>query len=239
MEQEKKSFVLPLSILIAGVMISVSVIYAVGSGSGGTVQLPPDQQEPEPVGDLDALAPVTKDDHLLGSLKAPVKLIEFSDLECPFCKRFHPTAQQIFDEYGKDGKVAWVFRQFPLAQLHSKAPIEAEATECAGKLGGNDVFWKYLGKIFEVTPANNGLDLAQLPVIAGELGLDKVAFSKCLDSHETKTLVDADYEDAVATGGQGTPWSIIVAANGKKFPVNGAQPYEVVKEMIEAALKEK
>ena len=99
---------------------------------------------------------VTDSDHLRGDPKAKVKVVEFSDLECPFCKRFHVTMQQVIEEY--DGKVAWIYRHFPLDSLHSKARKEAEASECAAELGGNDGFWAYIDKLFEITPSNNGLD---------------------------------------------------------------------------------
>ena len=78
--------------------------------------------------------PVSARDHLRGAREAPVKLIEFGDTECPLCKRFHPTLKRIVDEY--PGKVAWVFRHFPIVEIHPKAPKEAEATECAAELGG-------------------------------------------------------------------------------------------------------
>jgi len=100
---------------------------------------------------------------------APVKIVEFSDTECPFCKRFHTTMQQVVKD--SNGQVAWVYRHFPLDQLHSKARKEAEATECAAELGGNEKFWAYLNRLMEVTPANDGLDLAELPVIAAYVGL--------------------------------------------------------------------
>lgn len=106
--------------------------------------------------------PVTANDHIMGSISAPVKIIEYSDTECPFCARFFDTMKQIMAEYGKDNKVAWVYRHFPLESLHSRARYEAEATECAAKLGGNDKFWKYLETIESVSPLNNGLDPALL-----------------------------------------------------------------------------
>ncbi|HEY4512581.1 MAG TPA: thioredoxin domain-containing protein [Candidatus Paceibacterota bacterium] len=109
---------------------------------------------------LPNMVAVTSADHIKGSLSASVKIVEYSDLECPFCKRFHTTMQEVMNTYNKDGKVAWVFRHFPLAQLHSKAPKEAEATECAAELGGNDGFWKFVDKINEITPSNNKLDQA-------------------------------------------------------------------------------
>lgn len=113
---------------------------------------------------------VSNEDHVLGDRNAPVKLIEFSDLECPFCKRFHPTAKQVVTEYA--GKVALVYRHFPLDSLHAKARKEAEATECANEQGGNDKFWAYMDRLFDVTPSNDGLDLAELPKIAAFVGLE-------------------------------------------------------------------
>ena len=108
------------------------------------------------------LDPVTPADHILGNPNAEVFIVEYSDLECPFCKQFHKSMLEIMSEYGAEGKVAWVYRHFPLDQLHSKARKEAEATECATELGGNDAFWEYTNKIFEITPSNNGLNLELL-----------------------------------------------------------------------------
>jgi protein-disulfide isomerase len=116
---------------------------------------------PAPKSDaLDKMLPVTDKDHIKGDINAPVKIVEYSDLECPFCKRFHSTLQEVVDSY--DGQVAWVFRQFPLAQLHPKAVREAEAAECVASLGGNTAFWKFIDKINEVTPGNNKLDEAKI-----------------------------------------------------------------------------
>ncbi|MES2223524.1 MAG: thioredoxin domain-containing protein [Patescibacteria group bacterium] len=111
---------------------------------------------------LENMKPVTADDHIMGDTNAPVKVVLYSDLECPFCKSFHQTMQQIMaSSYGTNKQVAWVWRNFPLKQLHSKAPKEAEGAECAAELGGNDAFWKFIDKINEVTPSNNKLDEAQ------------------------------------------------------------------------------
>jgi len=108
------------------------------------------------------VSPVTAADHLRGNPDADVKLVEYSDTECPFCQRFHATMLQVMAEYEKGGKVAWVYRYFPLDQLHSKARHEAVATECAFKIGGIEKFWAYLDTIEKITPTNNGLDQALL-----------------------------------------------------------------------------
>ncbi|MEK7480721.1 MAG: thioredoxin domain-containing protein, partial [Patescibacteria group bacterium] len=178
-------------------------------------------------------------DHIRGNPDAAVKIVEYSDLECPFCKRFHSTMQQVVEEYGKDGRVAWVYRHFPLDALHSKARKEAEATECANELGGNTAFWTYIDKLIAITPSNNQLDPNQLPVIAGDIGLNREAFQTCLDAGKFADRVSADLSDAQAAGGSGTPYSIAIAKNGEKFPINGAQPYEEVKRIIELALQAK
>lgn len=89
-----------------------------------------------------------------GNLKAKISLIEYSDFECPFCKRFHATMQQVMAANGDN--VRWVYRQFPLDSLHQKARTEALASECAGEQGK---FWEFTDSIFKVTPSNDGMDI--------------------------------------------------------------------------------
>jgi len=147
--------------------------------------------------------------------------------------------KQVTTEYGD--KVAWVYRQFPLDQLHPvKARKEAVASECAAELGGNDAFWKYADRFFELTPSNNQTNIdTVLPQIAKEIGLDEAKFASCLASNKYDAHIEGDVQNAVATGGNGTPWSIVVAKNGKKYPLSGAQPYASVKQLIDLALQEK
>lgn len=177
--------------------------------------------------------PVTDADWIKGDPNAPVTIIEFSDTECPFCKRVHPTLQQLVDEY--EGQVNWVYRHFPLASLHSKAPREAEALECAGELGGNDGFWAYTDKLYEITPSNDGLLDTQLPQIAEEVGLDPDAFTECLDSGRYTDKVNQQLQQASAAGGQGTPHSIIVSGD-TTIPVSGAVPIEQFRQAIDLVL---
>jgi protein-disulfide isomerase len=108
------------------------------------------------------IPPVTAKDHLTGNPNAEIKIVEYSDTECPFSKRFHQTMIDIMKEQGTNGKVAWVYRSFPLDGLHQKARYEAEAVECAFEQGGNAKYWEYLDLLFKVTPSNDGLDSALL-----------------------------------------------------------------------------
>lgn len=231
---------IPIAIVVAGVLIAGAVIYSGGRTESGTnANNPQPQQVAQQTGDLDAMTPVSAKDHIRGNPNAPVKIVEYSDFECPFCKAIHPTLQRIMDEYGKEGKVAWVYRHFPLEQLHPvKAKKEAIATECAAELGGNDAFWKYTDRFFELTPSNNRTDIdTVLPQIAKEIGLDEAKFASCLTSNKYDAHIEEEVQNAVATGGNGTPWSILVAADGRKFPISGAQPYESIKQLIEIAQK--
>lgn len=187
-----------------------------------------------------AMRPVSKDrDHIRGNPSAPITLVEYSDFECPFCKRFHLTAKQLVDE--SNGQVKWVYRHFPLDQLHPvKARKEAAASECAAELGGNDAFWKFADRFYELTPSNNRTDIDRvLPQIAREIGLDAEKFASCLASGRHDRRVEEDLQNAFATGGRGTPWSIIVSKSGKMYPLSGAQPYTTVKQLVEFALQEK
>ena len=181
--------------------------------------------------------PVSARDLVRGAREAPVKLIEFGDTECPLCKRFHPTLKRIVDEY--PGKVAWVFRHLPKVEIHPKAPKEAEHTECAAELGGEAKFWAYLDRLYEITPSNNRLDPAELPRIAQHVGLTRAPFEQCLKSGRHAARVAADVADALASGAPGTPYSVIVAPNGKTYEVVGNQPYETLRLVIDIALKQK
>ncbi len=182
-----------------------------------------------------AVRPVSgRRDHVRGNPKAEVTVIEYSDFECPFCKRFHSTLDKLVKD--SNGGVKWVYRHFPIDQLHSKARKEAVASECAAELGGRDAFWKFADRFFALTPSNDRTDLdAVLPSIARDIGVDPARFASCIASGKHDRRVDEDIQNAVASGGRGTPWSIVVSKGGKTYPLSGAQPYAVVKQLVELA----
>jgi len=179
------------------------------------------------------IEPVTANDWSRGPEDARITLVEFSDTECPYCKQFHPELKKLLAAYPND--VRWVYRHYPLASLHSKAPKEAEAAECAGELGGNDAFWNFIDKVYEVTPANNGLDPAQLPQIAETVGLDPEAFSSCLSSGKYASKVQSNVSQAIAAGGQGTPFSVILV-DDQTIPVSGYVSFEQLQPFVDSVL---
>ncbi len=182
-----------------------------------------------------ALAEITKDDHIKGNVDAPITIVEFSDSECPFCKRFHNTMQEVIAEYSD--KVRWVYKHAPLDGLHRKARKEAEAMECAYDQGGNDAFWKFTDRLYEITPSNDGLAVSELPEIAKFAGLDVNEFNTCLDSGKFSDKVQSHLDEAQRAGLRGTPYSVIITEDGQTIPVSGAFPFEQLKAMIDPLLK--
>lgn len=176
-------------------------------------------------------AEVTDEDHIRGNRNAKVFLVEYSDLECPFCARFHPTTQQVIDEYG--GDVALVFRDFPLDQLHPRARPAAIGAECVASLGGEDAYWSYVDAIF----ADQSTTLSDLGSVASSAGVNESAFQTCLDSEEFAAEVEEDYQSGLAVGVTGTPGNIIVNQNGGIWLVPGALPFEQIKVTIDEALQ--
>ncbi len=222
----KSQYVLPITIVVAGALIA-GAVFLVGK-NGSTPTTPGSQKETAREYD-------PKVDHILGNPNAQVKVVEYADLECPFCKTFNTTMHQIMDYYGASGKVAWVYRPFPLAQLHSKAPKEAEAAECAADQGGDAAFYKYIDAVYAVTPSENNLDLAQLPVIAKQNGLNVDTFNQCLASGKYTKKIQDSYTEAINEGGQGTPF-ILVMIGSEAVTLQGAQPYDSMRAAIDAVL---
>ncbi len=168
------------------------------------------------------------DAYFKGDKKAKVTIIEFSEFQCPYCGRFvTQTMPQIMEEYVDKGKVKLAFKHLPLG-FHDKAQKAAEATECAGKIGGDDMFWGMHDKLFEDQQA---IGVDNLKKYAGELGLDQGEFDSCLDNGDTADKVSAHKAEAAKVGASGTPTFFI---NGNKLV--GAQPFEAFKAAIDAEL---
>ena len=245
MENNSNNYTIPISIIIAGAMIAGAVMFSSdnnASDAGNTAVNKEQRKQTETKTDIsmENLNPVNSKDHIIGNPNATIKIVEYSDFECPFCKKFHATMQRVMDEYGKKGEVAWVYRQFPIKQLHPKNAFKvATAAECAAEQGGNDGFWSFTDRFFELTPSNDRTDLdTVIPQIVNEIDLDSSSFEECLASGRYDDHIQSDMTNAIETGARGTPWSIIVTPSGKKFPIDGAQQYQTVKSLIDIALKE-
>ncbi len=176
------------------------------------------------------LKDVNKDDWMRGDKKADLSIVEFSDIDCPYCVKFHETMKKLSEEY--KGKINWVYRHFPLTSLHPNAFKKAEATECVGSLGGNDKFWPFLDKLVE----DKTITMDKLGEVAATFGVNATKFQECYDGGKMTSKVQDQADQAVKAGGRGTPYSVIVFED-QKIPINGALPYEQVKAQIDALLK--
>jgi len=217
------------AIIIAGLLISGAILL-----KGSTAVAPLENGKVADVKNIKIEA-VSNKDHILGNSDAKVVIVEYSDSECPFCKIFHNTMHQVINKY--DGKVAWVYRNYPIAQLHPKAFHESVALECAFSQGGNEAFWKYTDELYTRTTSNNRLDVAELPKIAENVGLDLNSFNNCLTNEKTKNDVQADMDSGNSSGVNGTPKSFILK-NGKVVDtIDGAEPITNVTQKIDKILK--
>lgn len=240
----KNDYLLPAAIVIAALVIAGAWIYSTGknaspaSNAKNTASVETATNpgaQPDITIKMKPVDPAT--DHIRGNIAAPVKIVEYSDLECPFCKMFHRPMLEVMDTYGKTGQVAWVYRHYPIAALHSKAEKSAEAAECANELGGNIAFWAFVDKYFQTTPSNNQIDLSTLPGLAASINLDKTKFQNCWDSGKYSEKIKASIEDAQNAGAQGTPYSVVISSSGNKYPITGAVPFDRIKTVIDQALR--
>ena len=228
----KQEFNIAGAIVVAGILIA------------GAIYLRPLSQpteiasdQPDQAAALAAAVLPTTNDHVRGSNDPEIILIEYSDLECPFCKVQHENLVAALPEYAD--RVQWVHRHFPL-NIHQKARPEALASECAAEIAGNEGFWAFVDLIFEVTPSNDGLDLATLPDLAEQVGIDRLAFEQCLETAEEVhgPTIDAHLNEALLTGGNGTPWNILIDSEGNRYPIEGALTAEGIKMVFDDLLDE-
>lgn len=202
--------IISIGLLAANLQTTAFIISSV---DGGTIQPAPGPAPgPAPAPSVD-VAGLASDDPAKGDPNAPITIVEFSDFECPFCGRFYsstlPQIQTLIDE----GKVRFVYRDFPLS-FHPQAQPAAEAGECANEQGK---FWEFHNLIFENQQSLNDASYKQW---AADLGLNTAQFNSCVDSSKYRTEVLEDFAAGQAAGVSGTPTFFI---NGEKLV--GAQPY--------------
>ncbi|MBY0505665.1 MAG: DsbA family protein [Bryobacteraceae bacterium] len=177
-----------------------------------------------------------------GDLKAPVTIIEYTDLQCPFCSRHaQGTFSQIENEYVKSGKVRYIVKDFPLESIHPNAFKAAEAGRCAAELDKTKA-WDMHDRLF----ANQQrLGPEQLPQYADALGLDVEKFKACLSSGKFAEAVRKDMAEAQGAGVTGTPAFLIGVTDPKTLKMKpqksltGAQAFNAFKAAIDGMLPAK
>lgn len=235
-ESKKSTISVPAAILTGAMIITLAIIFVFGPKNNQADTAP--QAAPKEVTEVSKeIATIRATDRIRGDVtKADIAIIEYSDSDCPYCSKFHTTMQEVYTEY--QGKVAWVYRYFPLPSLHPNAVTEAVAMECVAELGGNKAFNAYLDTIINVTLNPDPKSNAALATFATDQGVDSTLFKKCMADTTASDRVAADSAEAQNMGAQGTPFSIIVnLKTGKQAIVPGAYPIEDIRKTITALLK--
>lgn len=236
-ENKKSDFLLPASILIAGIFISGSIVYLVGS-KNQTAGLSPNDQLAQVGAGGKTLPEISSRDVILGEPKAPVSLIEYGDYQCPWCGKFFDEVEEpLRNEYIKTGKVKMVYRNF--AFLGPESFAAAEAAECAKD---QSQFWAFHDAIYKtevdevknrIQNENNGnLTRDFFLKIASDLKLDTKIFTTCFDNKKYESQIKQDNDAGRAAGVTGTPGLFV---NGQQ--VGGFIPFVSLKASIDNFLK--
>ncbi len=216
----KSSFAIPLAIVLGGIVVAVA-LYASVPKNGGP-------------GDPTLVRAVGSGDHVLGNPAAKVMIVEYSDFDCEFCNAFHETLHQIIANEGAGGGVGWVYRQFPLIEIHPNALSHARAAECAAQAAGNDTFWKFADILF----ANQPVNPSRYGELAKAAGISGDAFAACYANASATfdARIMADRRNALDMGARGTPYSLILVAGRAPVVMEGGYSYNAVKELVDQAL---
>lgn len=239
------SCIIAISILLSGGVLEVKGLTTKKVGTAVASSAPAASVAPAAAAAADT-GPVKvsiDDDAVLGDKNAPLTMIEFSDYECPFCKRyFDQTYPEIKKNYIDTGKLKVVFRDLPLTFHDPMATKEAIAANCAKEQGGDTAYYKIHDAMFTQTTSNGtGLSVDKLYTIAGEVGLNAANFKACLDGDKHKDEVKKDLADAGTAGADGTP-TFFVGKSDPSGTINGtrlvgAQPYAAFSTIIDGLLK--
>ena len=183
-------------------------------------------------------------DYVEGKTTSDIFLVEYSDPECPYCIQLHPTMKQLRTKY--EDKIAFVYRHFPIAQLHPKAFDESRAIACAGVVGGKKGYYEYIDSLYgykyskQSTRQSTALSADGKEAIAANVGLDATAFANCMTSGKTASTVSESLNDGTGAGVSGTPSSFLVKRtdNGLELiaAIDGARPMEYFDAAIQEAL---
>lgn len=240
MFKKENNLGLILTIIICTVLISGSILFlAFQMSKSGTNQTSDTTGRAENIKSfVSGIEADTKiDDAVLGDKDAPVTIIEYSDYQCPFCRKyFEESYQQIKKDFVDTGKAKIIFRDYPL-DFHEDAMFAANAAECAREQTDDETYFAFHDEIFLAQgPAMNGtvaITDKMIEKIAKDFDLNKKQFNQCLDDKKYYSEIAADFLAGDKDGVQGTPTLII---NGEV--VVGAQPYETFKSVIESKLQQ-
>ncbi len=248
------SIIIAISIFAASGQISsslnsLSLGSAVNTGTGSAqAQTPPTTIATAPTTTASS-APSTFNLQMLtnkpylGNPNASVIMVEFGDLQCPFCAEYFSQSEpQILQNYVNTGKIEYVWMNFPLTQIHPNAENAADAAMCVYHLAGNTAFWKFHDIVYQNTNTVNvayAINDSNWATWAGQAGVNATAFASCYSSKQYDSEVQSDESNGITYGVGGTPTFYIVnAKTGSYTSVVGAQPYAAFQSALDSAISQ-
>ncbi len=217
----------PLGIVVTGVLIAGAIVF-VNTNSEYRPHRNSDNEGFVSTPRVSEFRMPNAGDHIRGNPQAPIKIVEFSDFECPFCARLHITLDRIIKE---NEDVAWIYRHFPLT-THARAFSAAIASECIARSGGNSDFWDFTDTAFK---NQRKLDNAFYTSFVNRAEIDSNIFATCLKDSEIIKEIERDLTEVALMGGRGTPHVIVVTEDNQLISFSGALPYEQILGIIERA----
>jgi len=224
MDTNKSSWVLPGAIILAGVILSITIFVLRDAQVFGVTR-----------GDVNTMRPVSPDEHILGNPQAPVVIIEYADMDSSAAKEFRRTLAQVMADYGASGRIAWVYRHFPLVNQYPNSGRHAEASECVASLGNDEAFWKFMDLLQAAAPDVETFDPEDYDTLVPQLGIRVDEFNECLAEGRFEDKVALDFEDALQAGAIASPFSIILIEGRDPITVKGAVPYGTLTRIIDSA----
>lgn len=213
--------------LLCAVSFSAGVMFSELGRLGNPYLADNSNNQPEATGDISKLPKPGGKDLIRGNKNAEIALIEYSDIDCPFCKAFHTTAVQALEQ---NNNLMWVHRDFPLESLHPEANAKAIAINCVQQVAGQDKAWQVLDKLYE-----DDEKLSEVPAIVYAAGVDKAKFDDCNNNKKTQNDVTEDYNSGLESGVNGTPGNFIInLKTGKVVALKGAEPLQNVLKAVES-----
>ena len=219
----ERPLTIPIAIVLGGAIVALAIYVSMPKIS-------------PTITDASALVrPISASDHIFGNPAAPVMIVTYSDFDCAYCKDFDETLRQIIADKGASGKVALVYRHFPLTELHPNALSHARAAECIAQTAGNAAFWKFANTLFKNQPLNR----LQYGELASAAGISNNDFATCFANAATTVdaRIAADRQNALDIGAEGTPYSLILVAGKPAAVMNGGYPYTAVQQIVDEALQ--
>lgn len=220
-----KDFFLPVIIILAGCIVAFSLYavrlrHSVATGTG----------MPE------AARAVSPEDHIIGNPSAPIAVIEYSDIDSAYGKKLQLTMEQLMTDYANGGKVAWVYRNFPLASISGNSAMHALAAECATSISTPGMFFRFIDALNAAAPNTVTFNPKNYGSIVAQLSLPEDKFNACMSAKTFEAKIHADYDNAIAAGATEAPYIVLQVQGEKPRAIHGAPPYKALKEIIDAEI---